>query len=132
MPDPIGWGSLRAWEGRTDRAFEELCYQLRAPAPSGWTTIKTRAPDGGVEWYDVSLDGREAHGHQAKYTDRFDMLGMARESLVTVAGNLRARPVVRLTFYAPLDLTDPAERSRTGRPQRGERQRWEQASTSAM
>jgi hypothetical protein len=109
VPEPSSWSSLRAWDGRADRAFEELCYQVRAAAPPNWTTIKTRAPDGGVEWYDISPNAQQVYGHQAKFTEHFaTFLGLARESLRTVAGNLRARPVSRLTFYAPLDLTDPA------------------------
>jgi len=128
MPEPSSWGSLRAWDGRADRAFEELCYQVRTPAPAGWTTIKTRAPDGGVEWYELAPDAAQAYGHQAKFTEDFTrFLGLARESLLTVVSNLRARPVSRLTFYAPLDLTDPAEVTSSGHPQRGERQRWNEA-----
>jgi hypothetical protein len=33
------WRSIREWDGSQHRAFEELCFQLRTPAPPGWETM---------------------------------------------------------------------------------------------
>lgn len=59
--------SIQAHEGSQNRAWEELAYQLRpAPGPHHVETRKTRAPDGGVEWYEVYTDGH-GEGFQAKF-----------------------------------------------------------------
>ena len=121
------WGRLRTWDGSQYRAFEELCYQVRDPAPAGWRTIKTGNPDGGVEWYDQGPDGR-VHGSQAKFADKVDdLIGLAHESVRTVSANRRFRNVVKLTFFAPFDMPDPAPQTRSGRQRRGARQRWNDA-----
>ncbi|WP_125727664.1 hypothetical protein [Kibdelosporangium aridum] len=121
------WARLRAWDGSQQRAFEELCFQLRDPAPDGWRTIKTAAPDGGVEWYDIAPDGR-VFGWQAKFVDTVDrLLPQARASLKTVGANRAHRNVVRFTVLAPFDLPDPTPESPQGKPRAGARQRWNDA-----
>ncbi|MFJ6480052.1 hypothetical protein ACIQK6_07940 [Streptomyces sp. NPDC091682] len=117
------WFSIRSWAGSQDRAFEELCFQLRGAAPPGWVTVKTAAPDGGVEWYDKATDGR-CHGHQVKFVhDVQRLLPLAGESVAAVGRNRGVRNVVRLTFWVPFDLPDPAHKVK-GKPVRGARQRW--------
>ncbi|MER5996489.1 hypothetical protein [Streptomyces viridosporus] len=119
------WWSIREWEGTQHRAFEELCFQLRSPAPPGWETIKTAAPDGGVEWYDQAPDGSAAHGYQVKYVTGIDeLLPLARESAKTVGANIKHRKIVRLEFMAPFDLPDPTPFTPAGKRRRGARERW--------
>lgn len=119
------WWSIREWEGTQHRAFEELCFQLRSPAPPGWETIKTAAPDGGVEWYDQAPDGSAAHGYQVKYVRGIDeFLPLARESAKTVGANIKHRKIVRLEFLAPFDLPDPTPFTPAGKRRRGARERW--------
>ncbi|WP_406165179.1 hypothetical protein OIE52_00865 [Streptomyces canus] len=123
---PVDWRSIRSWAGSQDRAFEELCFQLREPARPGWRTIKTAAPDGGVEWYNLAPDGR-VHGFQVKYVHEIDdLLPLARESLKAVGRNRPRRNVTRMVFMVCKDLPDPAH-MRQGRPVVGARQRWERA-----
>ncbi|WP_430379399.1 NACHT domain-containing protein [Streptomyces sp. B1-3] len=123
---PVDWRSIRSWAGSQDRAFEELCFQLREPARPGWRTIKTAAPDGGVEWYNLAPDGR-AHGFQVKYVHEIDdLLPLARKSLEAVGKNRPRRNVTRMVFMVCIDLPDPAH-LRKGKPVVGARQRWEQA-----
>lgn len=58
---------IRAHEGSQARAWEELAYQLRPLVGDGHIeTRKTRAPDAGVEWYEVYADGHQ-EGFQAKF-----------------------------------------------------------------
>src|SRR3954466_6242047 len=92
---------IRAWEGRRDRAFEELCFQLRDPTPDGVELRKTRAPDAGVEWYWQFPDGHE-EGWQAKFIfDSDTLIAAMGTSLDTVRDK---RPAVRkLTFCLPED-----------------------------
>ncbi|MEU9918922.1 hypothetical protein [Streptomyces sp. NPDC051001] len=119
------WWSIREWAGSQHRAFEELCFQLRSPAPPGWETIKTAAPDGGVEWYDQAADGSAAHGYQVKFVRGIDeLLPLARESAKTVGSNIEHRKIVRLEFLAPFDLSDPTPFTPAGRRRRGARERW--------
>ena len=97
--------AIRAHEGSQARAWEELAYQLRpAPSHADAETRKTRAPDGGVEWYVVYPDGHE-EGFQAKFNESLaDALSGMRESVRTVA---EKRPhMTRLTFVVPYDFTD--------------------------
>jgi hypothetical protein len=125
-----GWGRIRMWDGSQHRAFEELCFQLRDPAPAGWRTIKTAAPDGGVEWYDQGPGG-VVHGFQAKFVGSVDkLIPLARGSAKTVGSNRSSRNVVKLTFLAPIDLPDPASMTQTGKPQEGARQKWSKAVSS--
>jgi len=62
------FGSIRAWDGSQHRAFEELCYQLRDPAPAKAELIKTGDPDGGLEWYVRHHSNGVEWGWQAKYS----------------------------------------------------------------
>lgn len=107
------------------RAWEQLCFQLRPPAPPDTKTIKTGDPDAGLEWYVSFPDGNQ-HGWQAKYSDDPELLiGLMPQSLVTV---VTKRPEVdKLTFCVPIDL--PAGRDRPGarRRTRSARQRFEDA-----
>lgn len=123
---PVDWRSIRSWAGSQDRAFEELCFQLREPTQPGWKTIKTAAPDGGVEWYTLGPDGR-VHGFQVKYVHELDdLLPLARGSLRAVGSNRARRNVTRLVFMVCIDLPDPAH-LRQGRPVVGARKKWEEA-----
>ncbi|WP_097958015.1 hypothetical protein [Streptomyces sp. wa1002] len=119
------WQSIREWDGSQHRAFEELCFQLRKPAPPGWETIKTAAPDGGVEWYDQAPDGSAAHGFQVKFVHSIeDLIPQAKKSAATVGENIANRKIVRLEFLAPFDLSDPTPVTPRGRPRTGARERW--------
>jgi hypothetical protein len=121
------WGRIRAVDGTQQRGFEELCFQLRDLAPAGWETIKTAAPDGGVEWYDQAPDGR-AFGWQAKFVDTVEkLIRHARKSVKTVGANRAHRNVVQLTFLAPFDLPDPAAETPKGRARSGARDKWNKA-----
>ncbi|MGB3523883.1 MAG: hypothetical protein WBA50_20660 [Mycobacterium sp.] len=98
---------IRAHGGSQARAWEELVYQLRAaPLPGHVETRKTRAPDGGVEWYDIYADGHQ-EGFQAKFNEGLkDALSGMLESVKTVAAK---RPnMTSLTFVVPYDFTDAA------------------------
>jgi len=96
--------TIRAWDGSQDRAFEELCYQLRDATPAGACLIKTGDPDGGLEWYIRYGNGVE-WGWQAKYSFNVDtLLKLMERSLKTVVAK---RPNCRkLTFCIPFDLPD--------------------------
>lgn len=98
---------IRAHEGDQARAWEELVFQLRPPVGNGHVeTRKTRAPDGGVEWYELYDDGHH-EGFQAKFNATLaDALGGMRESVKAVASK---RPqMTHLTFIVPYDFTDAA------------------------
>ncbi|MFI9389127.1 hypothetical protein [Kutzneria sp. NPDC052558] len=121
------WGRIRSWDGSQHRAFEELCFQLRDPAPAGWRTVKTAAPDGGVEWYDQAPDGA-THGWQVKFVFSVDkLIPQARKSAKTVGANRGNRNVVRLTIVAPIDMPDPTPETPAGKPREGARQKWNNA-----
>jgi hypothetical protein len=114
---------IRAYDGSQHRAWEELSFQLRE-VPSNVTDVrKTRAPDGGVEWYYIFDDGHQ-EGFQAKfYTDLSSAIGDMKRSVETVATN---RPTMsRLTFIVPFDLTDHA----TPKYQ-SEQDRWDTSETA--
>jgi len=98
---------IRVWDGSQHRAWEELAYQLRDPTPpSVVETRKTRAPDGGVEWYLVFEDGHH-EGYQAKfYADLASAIGDMRRSVESVAAN--RLEMTKLTFVVPFDFTDHA------------------------
>ncbi|MFJ6709317.1 MULTISPECIES: hypothetical protein [unclassified Streptomyces] len=122
------WQSIREWDSSQHRAFEELCFQLRTPAPPGWETIKTAAPDGGVEWYDQAPDGSAAHGYQVKFVHRIeDLIPQARKSAKTVGENIANRKIVRLEFLTPFDLSDPTPFTPSGARRAGARERWNTA-----
>lgn len=97
--------AIRAHEGSQARAWEELAYQLRPPVAHGHVeTRKTRAPDAGVEWYEVYADGHQ-EGFQAKFhASLADALSGMRESVEAVC-NKRPR-LTKLTFVVPYDFTD--------------------------
>jgi hypothetical protein len=78
------FSDIRVFDGTQARAWEELSYQVRpAPSPGHVETRKTRAPDGGVEWYEIYADGHE-EGFQAKFNPSLeDALGGMRESVKT-------------------------------------------------
>lgn len=98
---------IREHEGSQARAWEELAYQVRPdPQPDHVETRKTRAPDGGVEWYESYADGHQ-EGFQAKFNESLeDALGGMLESVKTVAAK---RPdMTHLTFIVPYDFTDAA------------------------
>ena len=77
MLAPLGYGNdmsgglsfktIRTWDGSQYRAFEELAFQLREPAPVGAVETKTGDPDAGVEWY-VTFDGGEQWVHDPKHS----------------------------------------------------------------
>lgn len=105
MPtQPTSFRTIRAWDGSQDRAFEELCYQLRDPTPPGATRWKLGDPDGGYEWFVGHRNGVE-WGWQAKYSFEIDkLLKLMERSLKTVVAK---RPQCRrLTFCIPIDLPD--------------------------
>lgn len=96
--------SIRSWDGSQDRAFEELCFQLRDPTPPSATLWKLGDPDGGYEWFVRHGNGVE-WGWQAKYSFDIDtLLKLMERSLKTVVAK---RPGCRrLTFCIPFDLPD--------------------------
>jgi hypothetical protein len=96
--------SIRSWEGSQDRAFEELCYQLRDPTPDGADLWKLGNPDGGYEWFVRHANGVE-WGWQAKFTSDIDTaLKLMEVSLKTVT--VKRPRCRRLTFCIPFDLPD--------------------------
>lgn len=102
---PIRLSEIRSHEGSQARAWEELAYQLRPPVePGHLETRKTRAPDAGVEWYEVYADGH-TEGFQAKFhASLADALSGMKESVVAVCAK---RPeLTELTFVVPYDFTD--------------------------
>ncbi len=118
---PIRLSEIRSHEGSQARAWEELAYQLRPPVSFGHAeTRKTRAPDAGVEWYEVYADGH-TEGFQAKFHSSLaDALSGMKESVVAVCAK---RPeLTRLTFVVPYDFTDSGD----GRT-KSDQDRWEDA-----
>lgn len=102
---PIRLSDIRSHEGSQARAWEELAYQLRPPvAVDHVETRKTRAPDAGVEWYEVYADGH-TEGFQAKFHSSLaDALSGMKESVIAVCSK---RPeLTKLTFVVPYDFTD--------------------------
>lgn len=114
---------IRAHEGSQARAWEELAYQLRPMSgPGSVETRKTKAPDAGVEWYDVYSDGHE-EGYQAKFHANLeDALGGMLESVKAVA--VKRPRMTRLTFVVPYDFTDSGT-SKT----KSDQDRWDDAVT---
>lgn len=107
MTRPTSFKTIRAWDGSQQRAFEELCYQLRDPTPPKAELRKLGDPDAGVEWYVQHGNGTE-WGWQAKYSFTTDtLLDQMRASLKTVC---EKRPNCRrLTFCIPYDLPEGIE-----------------------
>ena len=113
--------AITPYEGRQDRAWEELTYQLRPVAPDDVVdTRKTHAPDGGVEWYWVFADGHH-EGYQAKfYRNLSSAIGDMRTSVEAVCTK---RPeMTRLTFVVPFDFTDQGSSGR-----KSDQSRWDEA-----
>ena len=103
----LDFKNIRQWRGSQYQAFEELCYQLRDPAPKGAELVKTGNPDGGLEWYVAFRNGTQ-WGWQVKFSfDIKDILNGMEKSLKTVVKN---RPNCRrLTFCIPFDLPDAVD-----------------------
>ncbi len=101
---------IRLWDGSQDRAFEELCFQLRDPTPVDVELIKTSAPDAGLEWYWRRPDGAQL-GWQVKFIfETGSLLDAMRASLKAAVAK---RPqLTSLTFCIPYDLADDPSRSR--------------------
>jgi hypothetical protein len=121
---PPDFAQIRMWDGSRDRAFEELCFQLRDPLPDGANLIKPGSPDAGYEWYVRYRNGVE-HGWQVKYSFKIDdLLKLMEQSLRTVA---EKRPTCRrLTFCIPFDLPD----ARVGRERKSAQQKFEERKKS--
>jgi hypothetical protein len=113
------FAQIRMWDGSQDRAFEELCFQLRDPLPAGAELIKPGSPDAGYEWYVRYRNGVE-HGWQVKYSFKIDdLLKLMEQSLRTV---VEKRPACRrLTFCIPFDLPD----ARVGNERKSAQQKFE-------
>jgi len=114
---------IRVWDGSQDRAFEELCFQLRDLTPRGVELIKTSAPDAGVEWYWRRADGTQV-GWQVKFIFKTDDLLKAMRASLKSAIEKR-RQLRALTFCIPYDLADDPSRARG----RQARERFEEART---
>jgi hypothetical protein len=124
-PIAKGFRGIRAWEGTQERAFEELCLQLRDPTPPDAELIKTGPPDAGLEWYWRFIDGREV-GWQVKLIEGVDNLLDAMRRSLRSAVEKRAG-LAAMTFCIPIDLADdPSERSGKQGRQRFEeaKKRW--------
>lgn len=113
--------AIRQHGGSQQNAWEELAYQLRPPVGDGHVeTRKTRAPDAGVEWYEVYADGH-VEGFQAKFHSSLaDALGGMRESVTSACA--RRAALTQLTFVLPYDFTDTGEGKR-----RSDQDRWAEA-----
>ena len=126
MPNhPSDFRNIRHWHGSQDRAFEELCYQLRDQIPDNAELVKTGDPDGGLEWY-VNLRNGVQWGWQAKFTfDVVTLLKLMERSLKTV---VQKRPKCRkLTFCIPFDLPDApgvGERKSARQKYEDRKERW--------
>jgi hypothetical protein len=111
--------NIREWAGSKNRAFEELCYQLRDPTPDGAELVKTGNPDAGLEWYFKFGNGVE-WGWQAKYSFEIDdLLKEMEDSLKAVCK--KRRNCRRLTFCIPFDLPD----ARQGKERKSAREKFE-------
>lgn len=112
---------IRQHGGSQQSAWEELAYQLRpAVGPGHVETRKTRAPDAGVEWYEVYADGH-VEGFQAKFHACLaDALGGMRESVTSACA--KRSTLTRLTFVLPYDFTDTGEGKR-----KSDQDRWADA-----
>jgi hypothetical protein len=117
--------AIRSWDGSKYRAFEELCYQLRDPAPNGAELFKTGDPDAGLEWYWRHADDSET-GWQAKYI--FNIKGLLKAMRESLKSAVEKRPGLRkMTFCIPYDLADdPSNSNGTQATQRFEeaKTRW--------
>lgn len=122
MALPTDFHGIRHWDNSKERAFEELCFQLREPDDPATELIKPGDPDGGYEWYVRHKNGVE-WGYQAKYTfNTTSLLGLMEASLKTV---VKKRPNCRrLIFIIPYDLPDaPGQGERKSAQQKFEDRR---------
>jgi hypothetical protein len=102
---------IRTWEGSQDKAFEQLCFQLRDPEPPGVKLRKTADPDGGFEWYWLFRDGHE-EGWQAKFSfDEKTLISGMKASFTSVAKR-RGKKATRITFCIPRDFADDPDGAR--------------------
>jgi 2-polyprenyl-6-methoxyphenol hydroxylase-like FAD-dependent oxidoreductase len=104
MSSDLSFETIRLWDGSKHRAFEELAFQLREPAPPCATEVKTGDPDAGVEWY-VTFESSEQWGWQAKYIFNVDTLFSAMRTSVKAVAAKRPQ-LTRLTFCIPIDLPE--------------------------
>ena len=127
MNPPLDFRTIRSWDGSQYRAFEELAYQLREPAPPGATEVKTGDPDAGLEWY-VEFPSGEVWGWQAKYS--FSVRTLLSQMRVSVNAVVSKRPeVTRLTFRIPIDLPEdirPGGRESARQRFQNAARRWQQ------
>jgi hypothetical protein len=116
---------IRTWGGTQQKAFEELCFQLREPDPAGSRSTKPGSPDRGVDWYVVTADGHRL-GRQCKFVNSIDKaLPQMRESLETA---LRELPdLVEMEFYVPFDVPEATPPARGGGRKSSARERWTEA-----
>jgi hypothetical protein len=99
---------INPWEGRQDRAFEELCYQIIVNSFPNNTIIRNGTPDGGVEFYRIFESGDE-WGYQCKFTKDFDSMFDQIEKSVKTALDTHPR-LTKYFIFHPQDFPD----SRTG------------------
>jgi hypothetical protein len=125
VPDALRFEDIRAWDGSQDRAFEELCYQLRDPVPETAQLFKVGNPDGGYEWFVRHRNGVE-WGWQVKYSKNIDsLIGLMEDSLKAVVDK---RPrCTRLTFCIPFDLPDSPDTRRQRKSARKKFEDWKVA-----
>lgn len=109
------------YEGSSAKSWEELAYQVRPRNVGVTETRKTKAPDGGVEWYELYSDGHH-EGFQGKFYENLSKaIGDMGRSVRTVAAD---RPdMTVLTFVVPFDFTD------TGGKTKSDQDRWTDAVT---
>lgn len=95
---------INPWNGKKDRAFEELCYQIILNKHTNHEIIRNGTPDGGIEFY-IKFESGDEWGYQCKFTDNFDSMFDQMEKSVKTA--LKTHP--RLTKYFifhPQDFPD--------------------------
>jgi len=124
MPMPDSFRAIRTWQGSQNRAFEEICYQLLRepedlPPDVRGVPIRTGNPDGGVEWYTNTADGKQ-WGWQAKYIYDIDALLGAMTKTVRRVVKERSQ-LTKLIFCIPWNL--PAGTS--GRERTSARQKYD-------
>jgi len=102
---------IRTWEGSQDKAFEQLCFQLRDPEPPGVKLRKTADPDGGFEWYWVFPDGHE-EGWQAKFSPNEKTLISGMKASFTSVAKRRGKKATSITFCIPRDFADDPDGAR--------------------
>lgn len=126
MPRPkpaASFDTLRTWNGKQSRAFEELSYQLlKDRVPPGTHAIRTGNPDGGVEWYATLADGTE-WGWQAKHVKGIDALLTAMTDSVKRVAKERL-DLRKLTFVISRNLA-AGKAGKGGRQRKSQREKYE-------